>query len=255
VSSGTGSGVSTLSLTVSSNITLSLEGNARFYTDSAGTTGESTTWLVTTGGTRTIYLKNTSGTSKMRFSDVTKVTQINGWGSATNASFLNTDLSKLINCTRLAITGNANLTGTIQSLVTIINFNSENLYYTNNGNLPVGLTALVCVGSNIAITNTQKIPSLVSNLTIAGIKIDLNTSDFSGTGNITSFSLSNWRTSKISSTEMKAIITSLTNRVGTLPATVTINDYADYASPPTDVTNAVALLKSTKSITTVNLGA
>lgn len=44
-------------------------------------------------------------------------------------------------------------------------------------------------------------------------------------------------------------------RVGGLPATVTINDYADYASPPTEVTEAVDTLKATKGVTTVNLGA
>jgi hypothetical protein len=54
---------------------------------------------------------------------------------------------------------------------------------------------------------------------------------------------------------MVTILTSLTNRVGNLPSTVTINDYADYASPPAEVTTAVATLKSAKSITTVNLGA
>jgi len=54
---------------------------------------------------------------------------------------------------------------------------------------------------------------------------------------------------------MITLLTSLTNRVGTLPSTIIINDYADYASPPAGVITAVATLKSTKSITTVTLGA
>jgi len=58
----------------------------------------------------------------------------------------------------------------------------------------------------------------------------------------------------MSSADMVTLLTQLTNRTGTLPATITINDYADYASPPSEVTDAVATLKTTKSITTVNLG-
>ena len=54
---------------------------------------------------------------------------------------------------------------------------------------------------------------------------------------------------------MVTLLTNLTNRAGTLPATMTINDYADYAAPPQSVINAVAALKAAKSITTVNLGA
>jgi hypothetical protein len=67
--------------------------------------------------------------------------------------------------------------------------------------------------------------------------------------------LTNYRIAKMSSADMVTLLTQMTNRTGTLPATITINDYADYASPPTEVTNAVAALKAAKSITTVSLGA
>ena len=79
--------------------------------------------------------------------------------------------------------------------------------------------------------------------------------DIGNNGNITSLSLSNYRIAKMSSADMVTLLTQMTNRTGTLPATITINDYADYASPPSQVTTAVATLKSTKSVTTVNLGA
>jgi shikimate 5-dehydrogenase len=59
----------------------------------------------------------------------------------------------------------------------------------------------------------------------------------------------------MSSVDMITLLTQMTGRTGTLPATVTINDYADYASPPAEVVTAVNLLKATKSITTCNLGA
>ncbi len=67
--------------------------------------------------------------------------------------------------------------------------------------------------------------------------------------------LINYRVGKMSSADILTLLDSLTNRAGSLPATITINDYADYASPPQTVVDAVAALKTAKSITTVNLGA
>ena len=58
----------------------------------------------------------------------------------------------------------------------------------------------------------------------------------------------------MSSADMVTLLTQMKNRTGSLPATVTINDYADYASPPVEVTDAVAALKEEKNITTINLG-
>ena len=62
---GDGTGVSTLRMEVSETQTFTLDGAARFYTDAAGTTGESTTWEVTAGALRTIYLKCPSGTANL----------------------------------------------------------------------------------------------------------------------------------------------------------------------------------------------
>ena len=59
----------------------------------------------------------------------------------------------------------------------------------------------------------------------------------------------------MSSADMITLLTQLANRTGALPQTITINDYADYASPPAGVVAAVNTLKAAKSITTVNLGA
>ena len=73
-STGDGTGVSTITLTVSANIVLTLGANAKFYTDAGGTLGESSTWTVTTGAARTMYLKCTTGTATMSFSDITKLT-------------------------------------------------------------------------------------------------------------------------------------------------------------------------------------
>ena len=77
-----------------------------------------------------------------------------------------------------------------------------------------------------------------------------------GNGDLVILNLLNYRTTKMSSADMVTLINSLINRTGGLPATITINDYADFASPPQSVTDAVAALKVAKpNVTTVNLGA
>jgi hypothetical protein len=98
-------------------------------------------------------------------------------------------------------------------------------------------------------------PTKLTTMLVYGNKIDWTGLDVSGTGNLADVTLYNYRISKMSSADMVTLLTSFTNRVGALPATVTINDYADYALPPAEVTAAVNTLKATKGVTTVNLGA
>lgn len=124
-----------------------------------------------------------------------------------------------------------------------------------SGAMPTGLTHLYLSGTTIAWTYSGAMPTGLMVLSMSGIKLNWTGLDIGGTGNITQLNLIDYRVAKISSADMVTLLTSLTNRVGTLPATITINDYADYASPPTIVTDAVTALKSAKSITTVNLGA
>ena len=66
-STGTGAGVSTFVVEVSEDQAFTIEsGTAKFYTNSAGTLGESTVWNVTAGALRTIYIKVPSGTSTLK---------------------------------------------------------------------------------------------------------------------------------------------------------------------------------------------
>jgi hypothetical protein len=117
------------------------------------------------------------------------------------------------------------------------------------------LTTLHLQGDNINWTYEGALPVRLTTLNLQGNNINWTGLDVSGSSNLTAFILSDFRISKMSSADMVTFLTNLTNRVGGLPATVTINDYADYASPPQAVTDAVAALKIAKSITTVNLGA
>lgn len=138
-SAGTGDGVATMRLNVTADITVTLTGGAKFYSDAGGTLDESDTWTVTAGALRTIYLKCTSGTSYMTFSDVTKViwfgqpaTSSNyGWVVPVNGPVLTGDISIFVNIIYIAITDAYNaVTGNITnlSLARIRIFGSNHIY-------------------------------------------------------------------------------------------------------------------------------
>ena len=50
---------------IDTNITVTIDGNGKFYTNPAGTTGESSSWTIVTGDYRNTYVKVTSGTANM----------------------------------------------------------------------------------------------------------------------------------------------------------------------------------------------
>lgn len=279
---GDGTGVSTLRMTVSENQTLViLNGNARFYTDAAGTLNESTTWDITTGALRTIYLKSNAGNSEVKFPKPEKVTswgssENDGWTSGTNAAKITVTVGQLA-LTQIRITGQCEIigalptgliylflhgslinwtySGAVPTGLTYIILSGYLINWTYSGALPTGLTYLFLYGSLINWTYSSALPTGLNTLALNGNLIDWMGLDIGNNGNISNFALTNYRVAKMSSTDMLTLLNQMTYRTGTLPATVTINDYADYLAPPTAVTNAVALLKSTKSITTVNLGA
>jgi len=326
-STGTGAGVSTLRLEVSENQTLTItSGTARFYTDAAGTLGESTTWSVTTGALRTIYLKAPSGESVLNIPKPDKVIKLgnsaaDGWTSSTNAARLSIEIGKLA-LTELRMVGTSTLTGAFPTGLTYLSLHGyliawtytgalpigltflrlygNQIAWTYNGALPTGLTYLYLLGTSIAWTYTGALPSGLTYLYMYGSSIAwtytgalptgltylrlegtsiawtytgalptgltylyLNGNsiawtglDVGNNGNISTFSLLNYRITKMSSADMVTLLTQLTNRTGSLPATIRIKDYADYASPPAEVTAAVAALKAAKpNITTVTLGA
>ncbi len=167
-STGDGTGVSTISLTVSKDIGLTLDGTARFYSDSAGTLDESTTWTVTAGATRTYYLKCPSGTANLTFSDRTKLTQWNAWTSSTNAASLSGDISKFVNLTYISIYGSNTLSGNISGLTSLIHLGIASSA-TIFGSIE-GLTSLIflqLVGFN---TITGDINPIVNGITYLIIK-------------------------------------------------------------------------------------
>jgi len=216
---GDGSGIARLRFTRNAALTVTLDGNARFYTDAAATLGESATWVVNAGSYDTRWIKCTSGTSRMIFSDATQFTR---WGYT--ATF--------------GLTAASSPTPRFVAKVKYLNITSINI------------TAAV------SCSLQGKLPDVMDDIVMNDTLLDWDTLDVGENGNITTLSLVKFRTaSKITSAQMLVFLTALTNRAGSLPATITINDYADYAAPPAYITDAVTLLKATKGITTVTLGA
>jgi len=237
---GDGTGVSTLRFGVSSQITVTLNANAHFYTEPTGMHGESQTWTVTSGALRTIYLKCTSGTATLTISDASKINdfgdssgQGTGWLSSTNAAQLTFDVSKLINLSNLRIEGNSVISGALPNGLTFLHLNGNSINWTYSGALPTGLTYLYLYGNLI-------------NWTYNAIE---------GTANFTYFELNNYRSSKMSSDDMVTLLDSIRMRDGRCCSSITINDYEDYTDPPQKVKDAkLALIAADKGVTTINLG-
>jgi len=283
-STGTGAGVSTIRLYFqTTDVVATLDGTGKFYSDSAGTTDESSTYTFVAGALRTRYLKVTSGTSNLlifakgnwlKFGDDSSLL---GWASSTNAASLAFTLTGMPVMTHLSITGTSTITGALptgltflyllgnqiawtyngalSTRLTYLYFYGSSIAWTYNGALPTGLTYLRLSGNSIAWTYGGALPTGLTYLCLSGNSIAWTGLDIGNNGDITYFNLANYRITKMSSADMVTLLTQMKNRTGLLPATVIINDYADYASPPSEVTDAVAALKAAKSITTVNLGA
>jgi len=145
--------------------------------------------------------------------------------------------------------------GALPTGLTYLAFTGAGVAWTYNGALPTGLTYCYLYSASVAWTYNGALPTGLTLLYLGGNSIDWTGLDIGNNGNIGTLTLANYRVSKMSSADMITLLTQMKNRTGTLPATVTINDYADYASPPAGVTTAVNDLKAAKSITTVNLGA
>ena len=279
---GDGTGIATLRLESSEDTVIMIEGSGRFYTDAAGTLNESTEWNLTAGALRTIYIRQPSDSSNLVFVRPDLIIGIGsigvyGWESYATAPLFSINISKLlflqilrindyttitgalpVNLTYLYLRGdniNWTYTGALPVNLTILYLYGDNINWTYTGALPVNLTYLYLRGDNINWTYTGALPVNLTTLYLYGDNINWTYTTIEGTATINIFDLIKFRTEKLTSAEMVTLLTSMTNKVGGFPSTVTINDYADYTNPPQSVIDAVALLRSTKSITTVNLGA
>jgi len=145
--------------------------------------------------------------------------------------------------------------GALPTGLTSLYLYGNSINWTYNGALPTGLTYLYLYSNGINWTYNGALPTGLTTLYLYGNSINWTGLDIGDTGDISTLVLYNYRVAKMSSADMITLLTQMENRTGSLPATVTINDFQDYASPPVGVTDAVDSLKTAKSITTVTLGA
>jgi hypothetical protein len=169
---GDGTGVSTLAMTVSENITLTLSANATFYTDAAGTLNASQTWNITTGASRTIYIKCTTGTATLTIPKAVITSWgravASGWASITNAASLSGDISKLRALTLLNCSGINDLTGSIAGLTSLTNIYARgNIAISGDISGLGALTILDLTGVNTLSGNISAMTQL-TNIWIAG---------------------------------------------------------------------------------------
>lgn len=154
-STGTGVGVSTIVMQVSSDVIVTVGANAKFYTDAAGTLGESSTWSLLSGADRVIYLKCTIGTATFSFSDITKLTRWSTWTNPVNSPTIGGEISRIINGTYFTLYGTNTMSGSIAGLLGLglCEINSPNILYPNVTNL-TGLSYL-SIGPAVTLTSAN----------------------------------------------------------------------------------------------------
>jgi hypothetical protein len=155
---GTGAGVSTLRLEVDRTQTINLTGGANFYTDAAGTIGESTQWEVTTGALRTIYVKCVTGSATMQICYPANVikwgsSNTDGWVSGENASKITIEGTRLA-LAEMRVAGQSSIIGALPTGLTSLWLNGDLINWTYTGALPTGLTYLHMNGNLINWTYT-----------------------------------------------------------------------------------------------------
>lgn len=170
-STGTGAGVATFNLKSKEDVTISLDGNGKFYTNSAGTLGETTSLLLKANVGVTTYIKVTSGTSNLKVLK-NSITQINAWTAGTNAPSLGGSLTPLSYLEILNIQGNNTVSG---SATHHTNLTSINLL----GNTTYGGDVTNAV--NLTYINYLVVGALSGNLT----NKKLTTCAIAGNGNVT----------------------------------------------------------------------
>lgn len=161
-STGDGSGISTITLTTSADMTVTLDGAARFYSDAAGTLDESTSFTFTTG-THIKYLKVPSGTSNMAFSNIALLTKWYEWASFANAASLSGDVSKLLSLDYMNFRGKNTLFGSVAALTSLTYMRAEGSN-TISGDISAltSLTSIRFFGSNTLSGSVAALTSLTS---------------------------------------------------------------------------------------------
>jgi len=168
---GDGVGIGVIQLSVSSDVRLTISGNARFYTDAAATLGESTTWDVVSGATRSRYIRCTSGTSTLTFSN-NKLTQFISWQNISgNGPLLTMNTNIFPQMTLISVANNAALTialGELSRELTSINYRANGTLSGELSTLPYPLTLFKVAGANALNGDVKTLPRGLTQVEVSG---------------------------------------------------------------------------------------
>ncbi len=160
---GDGSGVATFKLYAKEDTTLTLTGNAKFYSDAAGTLDESNTYWLQRGGdgsgSRTIYVRCSSGTSVLSLAK-DMIVKIVGWIAAANAPSLGGDIGLLTELTYLSVAGNNTISGNV-GLLTKLTY----LYVSGSNTLSGSVSGLTLL-TDILVSGSNTISGDIAGLTL-----------------------------------------------------------------------------------------
>ena len=152
-------------MTSSVNSVVSIDGVGKFYTDAAGTVGESTSVNISAGVAATIYIRLASGTATITVTNCSKITYFGTvgtscWIDATNSPFVNKfNLYYMQNAQSIRFEGNnIAITGTTYPWVNVtqnIRFDGANIAIIGTTYPWIDATQSIWFsGNSVAITGT-----------------------------------------------------------------------------------------------------
>jgi peptidoglycan/xylan/chitin deacetylase (PgdA/CDA1 family) len=168
---GDGVGVGLLTIQCASDVTVTLDGTARFYTNDLGTLGESTTWSATSGGDRSRYIRCPSGTANLTFSrkDLTKFNWANSSGNGPKVTL---DIKSLADITYFSFISNAVVTARVAEVPRNTTFaeirSSGGTVDGDVAHLPYGLQTLKYAGTNTLDGYVANLPRTLVTMELSG---------------------------------------------------------------------------------------
>lgn len=148
---GNGTGVVAFSIGISSDLTITLSNDGRFYSDAAGTLDESTTWNPTGTGLKTRYIRVPTGPSTMLVFSKNNWTYMAGWTTTTNAPSFYTNMALLPRIfSSLTVNGNNTMDGIF-------------------ADMPPNMTNLYVGGQTTIGTNLSNKPSTMKYIRMTGL--------------------------------------------------------------------------------------
>lgn len=159
-STGNGTGVSTMTLTSIEDVTLTLDGNGKFYTNAAGDQGESTSIQLLAGIPKTFYIKCVSGSSNLVIPQ-NSITNWANWTSSTNAVSIGGSIASMTNLNYLYILGSNTLSGDVSGFnkTTYLNVRGTNILSGDISKL-LSLSVISILGSNTLSGSVALLPSI-----------------------------------------------------------------------------------------------